>query len=1013
MTKLLIVDDNDQNRYLLQVLLQGHGYEVTTALDGNEALETARSDPPDMLITDILMPGMDGFTLCRHWKADEELQEIPFVFYTATYTDPQDEEFALSLGAARFILKPAEPDALLAVIVEALEAQETNQLVAPQEPIEEEAVYYKKYNQALIHKLEDKLVQLEGANKEIRRQRDRLQSLHRIDKAISGILELDKLLDQLAKELTAVLNMNRCSIWLLDESGKFLRGRGYGLKADEPPSEIHLPLNDPLAARLFQTGQSLVVSDVNDPVFADVLNEEFIAAFHVHAFLATPLIYHDRVTGFFVLDDTRTPRPFLPEEIQLVESTAVQAAIVIENARLFATRRQSEARYHAIFEGVRDAIFVEGLSGEILDVNQAACDMHGWSREEMLTKTIPELVPPGQKALMADELIGQSSSNHPLETINLRANGAHFPVEIHGGLQTIDDETVMLVVVRDITERKRAEAQLRLQSAALEAAANAIMITDRAGVIQWINPAFTRLTGYTAAETIGQNARILSSGKQDKAFYASLWRTILNGEVWQGLFINQHKDGALFYDEQIITPLLDEHGTISHFIAIQEDITPRKQAEEALQRYAARLEALHTIDQEILALQAPDAVAQVALNHLRQLIPCQQAIVATFDKETAMATILAVAGQGMPNIGAGGQMPLSLFGGLDNLQKVGTTRLVEDMSMVAQPSPGVKILLEQGLHAGIYTPLITKGELIGALALAAPEPRALTAEHVEIAQEVASQLAVAIQSRWLFEQTQQHAAELEARVAERTQELAEANKRLTELDRLKSKFVSDVSHELRTPITNLSLYLDLIEHSKPEMRARYTAVLRQETNRLRQLVEDILNLSRLEMGRTKEPKFEMVDLNEVVAQMVMNHHPRAGAAGLNLSSTLAPSLPLIWGERNQLAQVVTNLMSNAIRYTPSGSIHISTYVLPDRQQVCLQVEDSGIGIAANDMAYLFDRFYRGQQMAQSDIPGTGLGLAILKEIVDLHDGDIEVASQLEKGSVFRVLLPIAQDHKSG
>ena len=117
-----------------------------------------------MIISDILMPVMDGFTLCRAWKEDERLQHIPFVFYTATYTDPKDEDFALSLGADRFIIKPVEPDKFLTLILETLKNYEAGKPVAPRQPVEE-AEYYKEYNATLIRKLEDKMLQLEKANR--------------------------------------------------------------------------------------------------------------------------------------------------------------------------------------------------------------------------------------------------------------------------------------------------------------------------------------------------------------------------------------------------------------------------------------------------------------------------------------------------------------------------------------------------------------------------------------------------------------------------------------------------------------------------------------------------------------------------------------------------------------------------------------------------------------------------------------------------------------------------------
>ena len=128
------------------------------------------------------------------------------------------------------------------------------------------------------------------------------------------------------------------------------------------------------------------------------------------------------------------------------------------------------------------------------------------------------------------------------------------------------------------------EAQLRLQSTALQSAANAISITNQDGLIQWVNPAFERLTGYTAAELIGQNHRLLKSGKQDAGFYKQMWDTILSGRVWHGELINKRKNGTLYTEEATITPVTGPGGSITNFVAIKQDITDRKRFEEALRQ---------------------------------------------------------------------------------------------------------------------------------------------------------------------------------------------------------------------------------------------------------------------------------------------------------------------------------------------------------------------------------------------------------------------------------------------
>ena len=163
---VLVVDDNEQNLYQLEVLLVANGYKVISAEDGSVALAKARENPPDLVISDILMPVLDGFALCREWKRDERLRRIPFIFYTATYTDEWDRKFALSLGAERFFIKPEEPAILLKAIQEVIEQAPSLPRIMPQE---DETVFLSQYNEALIRKLESKMAQLEQTNRALER----------------------------------------------------------------------------------------------------------------------------------------------------------------------------------------------------------------------------------------------------------------------------------------------------------------------------------------------------------------------------------------------------------------------------------------------------------------------------------------------------------------------------------------------------------------------------------------------------------------------------------------------------------------------------------------------------------------------------------------------------------------------------------------------------------------------------------------------------------------------------
>ncbi|HNQ10948.1 MAG TPA: response regulator, partial [Giesbergeria sp.] len=182
--RALVVDDREENRYLLCQLLRGHGYAVQEADQGVQALELARAQPPDLVVSDLLMPVMDGYTLLRNWKADDTLCRIPFIVYTATYTEPKDEQLALDMGADAFIVKPAEPDVFMQRVQAVMDAAWKRQL-APRASTLPESDMLSMYNAVLVRKLEQRSLELEQRLSELNLAHQRIVRLNRLYAALS------------------------------------------------------------------------------------------------------------------------------------------------------------------------------------------------------------------------------------------------------------------------------------------------------------------------------------------------------------------------------------------------------------------------------------------------------------------------------------------------------------------------------------------------------------------------------------------------------------------------------------------------------------------------------------------------------------------------------------------------------------------------------------------------------------------------------------------------------------
>ena len=257
---------------------------------------------------------------------------------------------------------------------------------------------------------------------------------------------------------------------------------------------------------------------------------------------------------------------------------------------------------------------------------------------------------------------------------------------------------------------------------------------------------------------------------------------------------------------------------------------------------------------------------------------------------------------------------------------------------------------------------------------------------------------------------------LERKVAERTRDLAVANERLQELDRLKSDFVSNVSHELRTPLTAIKGAVDLVlrEVTGPltEKQIHYLTRVRSNTQHLAGLINDLLDLSKIESGKI-EVKSSRISLAGLVHEVVETLRPVAAEKQIALEATISAPSILVWADREKITQVMMNLIGNAIKFTPAhGKVTISAS-RNGTKNVRVSVTDTGPGIAPDEKRKIFDKFYQIAQAGEVKPKGTGLGLAICKALVELHGGTIWVESEPSGGSVFYFTLPATVDGDVG
>ena len=280
--------------------------------------------------------------------------------------------------------------------------------------------------------------------------------------------------------------------------------------------------------------------------------------------------------------------------IDLSKQIAILEQKLLEKEEAANALQDSERRYRRLFESAKDGILIlDAQSGKVVDVNPFLLHLLGYSYQELCGQYIWDLGVFKDIAASKDAF-GVLQNNEyiryedlPLET----HDGIPIAVEFVSNVYLVDHIKVIQCNIRDITANKQAKAERRRLMAAIEQVGDSIVITDARGNMQFLNQAFERVTGYSREEAIGQNPRILKSGKQDELFYQSLWKTISDGKTWKGRIVNRRKDGSLYTEEATISPVHDDAGKIINYVAVKRDITDQLRLTAQFQQ-AQKMEAV-------------------------------------------------------------------------------------------------------------------------------------------------------------------------------------------------------------------------------------------------------------------------------------------------------------------------------------------------------------------------------------------------------------------------------------
>ncbi len=520
---------------------------LLTASSGTEGLDTAAAEIPNVILLDIIMPGMDGYSVCRKLKADKELCDIPVVFITAITGDKDSRIRALECGGDAFLSKPVDESELTAQIRAMLKINAAN--------------LRKSYEKDQLSALVD----------------EQTRELKRNHQATLKLLEDLKKENETRKQIEMELR---------ESEGKYRA------------------IFDNVQDVFFQTSLSGSVLEISPSItlLCEYTREELIGN-------PVGILYLNPTDRQLLINALLTNNEVQDYEIELktksgrIKTVSVNARLILDKEgnpahidgalRDISDRKTAEKQarkiglhYQAIIEKAPDGIVLIDQNGEFKFVSQSAKKLFGYAPGEEPKGNPVQFTHPDDASRVLSELmlLMQNPSYMPTIQYRYQDNNGNWKWVESTFTNLLADPNVEAIVInfRDISDRKLFEDELKKLQIAVENSEVSLVITDSAGNIEYANPYFTHLTGYSKAEYSGANPRILNSGYHPKEFYKILWDSIKSGKTWEGEIYNRKKNGDLYWENAIISPVMNVKNEITHFVAIKTDITTVKKTNEEL-----------------------------------------------------------------------------------------------------------------------------------------------------------------------------------------------------------------------------------------------------------------------------------------------------------------------------------------------------------------------------------------------------------------------------------------------